>query len=400
MQNLIVIGLLCVFQVPASPKGIKLERLTTSDAAPVLGADAVVLIPIGAGLEPHGAHLALGSDLSLAEHLSHRVMESTNVVLAPALPYHFSAATVRNPGTTTLLTDTARDATVEIVRSLSRSGPRRFYSVYSGTAGAKVLADAAAIVARDGILLRFSDLSAHVGPHARERETSMLLHIDPPAVKMERTDGDSSGAAALRGKIYIDAAVEALVREVESLRRATPPDVQPEAPPPAPAAPATPAEPRRPSGCTAGDERSITDLATRLGAYWARRDADQLAELWSEDGDLVHPDGVVERGRPIIRDNRRDQFRRKEYGASKHFVRFGVIRCPTPDIAVADGKWELSGVYDAAGNLMPRGDGPLTVVLKKFGGTWLFEAYRYSVTLTQQGPKPPTLLKKPGYPDK
>jgi hypothetical protein len=37
---------------------------------------------------------------------------------------------------------------------------------------------------------------------------------------------------------------------------------------------------------------------------------------------------------------------------------------------VANGKWELTGVYDAAGNLMPR------------------------------GAKPPTLLEKPGYPDK
>jgi hypothetical protein len=67
---------------------------------------------------------------------------------------------------------------------------------------------------------------------------------------------------------------------------------------------------------------------------------------------------------------------------------------------VADGKWELTGVYDAAGNLMPRGDGPATVVLKRQGGAWLFEAYRCSVTIAQGGAKPPTLLKKPGYPDK
>jgi hypothetical protein len=65
---------------------------------------------------------------------------------------------------------------------------------------------------------------------------------------------------------------------------------------------------------------------------------------------------------------------------------------------VADGKWELTGVYDAAGNILPRGEGLVTVVLKKGDAGWIFEAYRY--TVTQPGAKPPTLLKKPGYPEK
>ena len=399
MRNVMVIALVCAFQVPASPKGIKLERLTTIDAAQVLGADAVVLIPIGAGLQPHDSHLSLGSDLTLAEHLAHRVLTSTTAVVAPAVPFYFSAKAIESAGTATLTAETARDATVEILRSLSRSGPRRFFAISLAAHATPALTDAAGIVARDGILFRFADLSGQVAPHAGERETSMLLHIDPPAVNMERADGLASGAAPARGKIYIDGLVESLVREVENLRQARPPDPQPEAAP-RPAPPPPPAEPRRPSGCTAGDERAIADLATRFSAFWATGDVNRMADLWSQEGDLAHPDGAVERGREIIRAYRRDQFRRPEYRSSKHVVRFGVIRCVSPDVAVADGKWELSEVYDASGNVMPRGDGPLTVVLKKHNGPWLFEAYRYSVTLTQQGPKPPTLLKKPGYPDK
>jgi uncharacterized protein (TIGR02246 family) len=266
----------------------------------------------------------------------------------------------------------------------------------------QALQDAAAALARDGILLRFTDFTSHVGAHGKERETSMLLHIDAPSVNMERADGDSSSAAAARGKIFLETLVEALVREVEALRRATPPDPQPieparpaSLPPPPP-----PTEPRRPSGCTAGDERAIAEVANRFNAYWAMGDVNRIAELWAEDGDLAHPDGVVERGREIVRANRRDQFRRPEYRGSKHGVRFGVVRCVSADVAVADGKWDLSGVLDAAGNAMPRGEGPTTVVLKKHGSLWLFEAYRYSVALRPDGPTPPTLLKKPGYPDK
>ena len=396
---MIAVGLLCALQTAAPAKGVRLERLSTVDAAQVLAADAVVVIPVGAGLQPHGAHLNLGVDLTLAEHLAHRVTDATNVALAPPLSYHFSTSSTEGAGAATLGADTAREATIEIVRSLSRSGPRRFYIVNTGTAAGPALNAAAAILSRDGILLRFTDLSAHLGLHGRERETSMLLHVDPPAVNMDRADGDSSGAAASRGKIFIDTLVQTLVREIDALRQATPPEPRPEEPARAVPPPA-PIEPKRPSGCTAGDERAIADVATRFSAYWTMGDVNRIADLWSDEGDLAHPDGVVERGREIIRANRRDQFRRAEYRSSKHGVRFGVIRCLSADVAVADGKWELSGVYDAAGAVMPRGEGPTTVVLKKHGGAWLFEAYRYSVALTQQGPKPPTLLKKPGYPDK
>jgi uncharacterized protein (TIGR02246 family) len=283
---------------------------------------------------------------------------------------------------------------------MSRPGPRRFYVVNTSAASGRALSAAASALAREGVLLRFSEFATQMGAHAAEVETSMMLHIDAPSVTMERAPGDASGASAARGKVFLDALVERIVRDVESLKRATPPDPQPAQAAVPPPMPQESVEPRRPSGCTAGDERSIVDVATRFSAYWTMGEVDRIAELWSIEGDLVHPDGVVERGREIIRANRRDQFRRKEYRGSKHSVRFGVIRCVSPDVAVADGKWELTGVYDATGNLMPRGDGPATVVLKRHSGAWLFEAYRYSVTLTQGGAKPPTLLKKPGYPDK
>lgn len=400
MRIVVVSLLFCLVQAgPPPPKGVKLERLAMPEAQTAIGADTVVVIPLGAGLQGHGPHLALGSDLTLTEHLAHRVMEASTVAVAPALAYHLQAAPDETPALTTLAAETARDLTIQVVRTIARSGPRRFYVLNTSATASVALNAAASTLAREGIVLRFSNLASHIGAHASEAETSMLLHIDTPSVNMERAGSDASGAAAARGKVYIDTIVTALVRDIEALRRVTPPELQPETPVrrPPPGAPNISAQ-RRPSGCTAGDERAILDVGYRFTAYWTMGDVDKIGALWSDEGDLIHPDGAVERGRVTIIQNRREQFRRKEYRSSKHSMNFGGIRCLTGDVAVADGKWELTGVYDAAGNILPRGEGLVTVVLKKGDAGWIFEAYRY--TVTQPGAKPPTLLKKPGYPDK
>ena len=389
MRSIVILLVLALAQ--SGTKGVRLERIPAPEATAALGADSVVVIPLGLGLASHGAHLSLGTDLTLAEHLAHRVSEATSVAVAPALGYH------ANP----LEADTARDVTVQIVRTLAAARPRRFYVINTSAEPASALKAAADALQREGVLLHSMDFAAQVGAHAAETETSIMLHIDPPAVNMSRARGAASRADAARGKVVLDALVERIVREIDALRRATPPAPRAEEPAraPLPSAP-PPEEPRRPSGCTAGDERTIVDIANRFNGFWATADVDRMAALWSEAGDLVHPDGVVERGRTTIRLNRREQLARKEYRASKHLLTFGVIRCVSPDVAVADGKWTLTGVYDAAGNLLPRGEGLTTVVLKKQGGDWLFEAYRYTVTLAQATTKAPTLLKKPGYPDK
>ena len=104
-----------------------------------------------------------------------------------------------------------------------------------------------------------------------------------------------------------------------------------------------------PGACTPGDERTLRSIGDALTLHWRNADAAQLAALWAADGDMVHPDGLTERGRETIRANRAALFLRREYRGSVHPVTLGAIRCPTPGIAVADGKWEMRGVTDAAG---------------------------------------------------
>jgi hypothetical protein len=76
-----------------------------------------------------------------------------------------------------------------------------------------------------------------------------------------------------------------------------------------------------------------------------------------------------------------------------------VIRCIDTDVAVADGKWELRGVSDAAGNDLPTFEGQVTLVVKRGQGSgWQIDAYRY--TTKAEAAKPPAFLKQPGWPDR
>lgn len=421
-------------------KGVRVDAHTWVEAQALLQANTVVVIPLGAALKEHGPHLKLRNDLTLAEHFTRRIIDASNVVVTPPLTYHFYPAFTEYPGSTTLTLETARDFTAQVVRSLARYGPRRFYVLNTGISTARPLQAASAALAAEGILLRYTDFAASLdqassrirqqegGSHADEVETSMMLHIDPASVDMKSavrdlgpastpmrltrrqggpgtysptgTWGDPTLATASKGKIIVDGVVERMLQDIEALRAAVPPDPQPAPapqPPPAAAAPAAPRQPApQPERCTAGDERSIRGLADRYNVAWATMDPITLAEIWSQEGDIIHPDGASERGRQTIQQNRTEQFMRREFSGSKHILSIGNVRCLTADVAVVDGKWELRGVRDGTGNPRPRGEGLISIAVKRSTGGWLFEAYRY--TVTQQAAVPPTLLKKPGYP--
>src|SRR5690349_14247915 len=89
-------------------RSVRLEDLTWQQAADALKADTVVVIPLGAASKEHGPHLKLSNDAIVSDYLTQRVMEVSDVVVAPSLPYHYYPAFVEYPGSTTLSLDTAR----------------------------------------------------------------------------------------------------------------------------------------------------------------------------------------------------------------------------------------------------------------------------------------------------
>ena len=239
--------------------GIFLRDLTWLEAERVLRPETVVVLPIGAAAKEHGPHLRLDNDERLAEGYARLVAEAADVVVAPTLTYHYYPAFVEYPGSTTLRLETARDLVIDVVGSLARHGPRRFYALNTGVSTVRALAPAAEALAADGITLRFTDVLAVLAPiekvvarqergtHADEIETSIMLVLAPDRVDMSKAtrDDDPGGAGGLtrtpggartysptgtwgdptlatreKGRIVVEAFVRAVIAEIEELRRA------------------------------------------------------------------------------------------------------------------------------------------------------------------------------------
>jgi creatinine amidohydrolase len=186
----------------AADRGILLENLTWVEAEKVLQPETVVVIPIGAESKEHGPHLPLKTDFLQAEYLKRRILERSDVVVAPTVNYHYYPAFGEYPGSTTLRLETARDLMIDICRSLARYGPHRFYALNTGVSTLNALRPAAAALAQEGILLRFTDLNTATQPvedaikreeggtHAEEIETSIMLFIAPEVVDMKKAVKD------------------------------------------------------------------------------------------------------------------------------------------------------------------------------------------------------------------
>jgi creatinine amidohydrolase len=413
-------------QSPAGAKGQRLADLAWPDAERLLTPEAVVVIPLGAGSKEHGPHLKLGNDYKLAEYLTGRIVESTAVVVAPTVAYHYYPAFLEYPGSTSLTLATARESVVDVVRTLARYGPRRFYVLNTGVSTVRALEPAAAALATDGTLLRYTALSERLdraargireqagGTHADEIETSMMLYIDPASVDMSRAVkdytpsagplkltrtpggegtysasgiwGDPTLATRDKGHVFVDALVAGIGEDIQSLRTAALParTTPAAAPAPAPAAvrpeaPAADPAPPRGDPCTAQSVRAIMAIGDAYATAWANGSAIRLGELWSDSGNIIHTDGTVERGAKVIAQNRLQLFARPEYRGSRHPMSFNLVRCLTEDIAVADGKWELRGLRDAGGRPAPPMQGQVTIVARRAGESWKIEAYRYTV---------------------
>jgi creatinine amidohydrolase len=237
--------------------GALLEDLTWIEAEKILTPQSIVVIPLGAAAKEHGPHLKLKNDWLIAEYLKRRVLEKSNVVIAPTINYGFYPAFVEYPGSTTLRLETARDFFIDVCRSLARFGPKRFYILNTGISTIRALDPAAEVLRAEGILMRYTDLTVidsvekqirqeEGGTHADEIETSMMLYMAPKWVNMGKAIkdyhpsegpggltrsptgqgvysptgvwGDATLATREKGKIVVEALVAAILREIEELR--------------------------------------------------------------------------------------------------------------------------------------------------------------------------------------
>lgn len=189
-----------------------------------LAAGAPVLIPVGA-TEQHGPHLPLGTDAMLADAMARGAAEHVAGVVMPAFSWGYKSQQ-RSGGGDHLTGSTSLDAaaligqTQDVLRSLLRQGARRIVLVnghfentqflYEGIDLALRELDAEARGASAVLLLSYWDYVSEetVGrvfpdgfggwdvEHGGVLETSLMLHLHPHLVRMDRAP--SHGPARLR----------------------------------------------------------------------------------------------------------------------------------------------------------------------------------------------------------
>ncbi len=236
---------------------IELENLTWMQAEEVLKNYEIVLVALGARTKEHGPHLPLNNDFLMAEYLKEKVIEKVPVAVLPTLQYGYYPSFLEYPGSVSLKEETFKQVVIDICRSMNGYGIKKFYIINTGISTLKPLKSAAAELEQQGIILRFLNLlevekkhypellQQEGGTHADEGETSIMLHMYPEVVDMNkvvkdydsRPDrrgltrdpsgdgvysptgiwGDPTLATEEKGKILTDALVEEIINQVTNL---------------------------------------------------------------------------------------------------------------------------------------------------------------------------------------
>jgi creatinine amidohydrolase len=212
---------------------------------PQIPRGATVLIPVGS-TEQHGPHLPLCTDsviaATVAERTADRLYEP--VLVAPVLAFGNSGEHAGFPGTVSIGHEALRLVLIELVRSLALWAERTV--LVNGHGGnIRTLNDAVAQLRAEGHQAAWTGCEFPGGDaHAGRTETSVMLHIAPHDVLLERAAagntrplpelmqrlekngvraiapngvlGDPSGADAQEGRRLLGALVEATAQRISS----------------------------------------------------------------------------------------------------------------------------------------------------------------------------------------
>ena len=171
--------------------GSRLGELTSGES--VDGDVPCLLVPLGA-TEQHGPHLPLNTDTLIAQAWADAVAAALpGAVVAPALAYGSSGEHQDFAGTLSIGQDALGIVLVELARSARHDFDRVVF--LSGHAGnAEPLKAAVAMLRAEGhdadyVLPAWSGpLGATVDAHAGHTETSLLLHLAPDTVRLDRAE--------------------------------------------------------------------------------------------------------------------------------------------------------------------------------------------------------------------
>jgi creatinine amidohydrolase len=210
-------------------KGVWLEELTWPEAKARFEAGAVVVIPIGAASKAHGAHLPLKTDALTARALGQKLVERLPVVLAPVVGFGYYPAFTTFAGSQHLTAGTFKQMLRELIASFTAHGVGRIALVNTGVSTEQPLDEVAAETGALVLHMRLTGQAAEGliehkdGGHADERETSVMLALDPRSVRLAElrpaadfrvsaATGDPTRASAFKGERLLEARIDDMVR--------------------------------------------------------------------------------------------------------------------------------------------------------------------------------------------
>ncbi len=161
-----------------------LARATSAETA---GA-GLVLVPLGS-IEQHGPHLPLDTDTVIATAVAHEVGAALDAWGAPPVAYGSSGEHQSFPGTASVGTEALTHLLVELVRSVRTwAGRVVIVNAHGGNVAALRASDELEWVAcaTEPPLVPGADL------HAGFTETSLMLHLRPESVRLDRAQAGNT----------------------------------------------------------------------------------------------------------------------------------------------------------------------------------------------------------------
>ncbi len=192
------------------------QDLTTKEFETLDPERAVAVLPVGA-VEQHGPHLPVSVDADINEGLIEATLQRLDadlpVLVLPAMPVGKSNEHIDFPGTLTLSADTLARLWFEIGESVFRAGVKKLVFFNSHGGQPQVME----IVMRDlrvkhgmlcvglswpamGIPDLFTEAEGRYGIHGGTVETSMMLHLKPDLVQMDKARDFKTAMEEIEGR--------------------------------------------------------------------------------------------------------------------------------------------------------------------------------------------------------
>jgi mycofactocin precursor peptide peptidase len=175
---------------------VPLEPLASA-TSPGIPASATVLVPVGS-LEQHGPHLPLDTDTTIAVAVASRaaaglVAAGHPVLVAPPLTYGSSGEHQDFAGTCSIGTEVLQQVLVELTRSVRTWAARVVFVNAHGGNGLALQRAVGQLVGEGHDVSWVPCATEEVDLHAGRTETSLMLHLRPADVRLERAEAGNTG---------------------------------------------------------------------------------------------------------------------------------------------------------------------------------------------------------------